>query len=263
MLRAVQSIKGFLVICGLGLVSSLFAGGAVYGQAAEATRFFDEGNQFYRAGEYEEAIQAYEKAIALGYTSGALNYNLGNAYYRSDNLGQAIRYYEKARVFLPDNPELLHNLEIARSQTEDQISRLPIPAWLAWWQGLVARNRAWALFLTGFLVYGLAIGLFIHRIRTHTQNPWHRRARSLSLLVALLLFAASFAASLQSERLGQAVIVADEVELREGPAETSEPVMSIHEGLVVDLMNQDANWVEIRLPNGTRGWVSQAAIADV
>ena len=118
----------------------------VFGQVEEAVRAFDEGNQLYRDGQYEDAIIAYERARSLGYTSGLLNYNLGNAYYRSDQLGQAIRFYEKAKAFIPDSEELAHNIAIAKSQAKDQFSQLPAPAWSIWWHNLIAKNGSRPLF---------------------------------------------------------------------------------------------------------------------
>ena len=235
----------------------------VWGQVEEAAKLFDEGNRLYRDGQYEAAIRVYEDARAKGFTNGELNYNLGNAYYRNDELGQAIRYYEKARVFMPDNEELLHNISIAKSKTRDQFSSLPVPAWVEWWRSYVARNGGRMFFIVGLLVYILAIALVIHRIRTGTKNPWFRRARSFSLVISLVLLATAFAASLQTEQMGKAVIISERIELRSSPSESGELLLPLHEGIVVEMLQQQEGWVEIRLPNGTLGWVPSSDLADV
>ena len=235
----------------------------VFGQVEEANRLFDEGNRMYREGQYQEAIDVYERAQAAGYTSGALNYNLGNAYFRNDELGQAIRYYEKARFFMPENEELIHNLQFARAQTKNQFSQLPVPSWIRWWQLQVVRNGAFTFFIIGILFYVAAMSMLIHRIRTRTRNPWHRRARSAMLVLSILLLGGAFAASIQSEQLGKAVVVVDEVELMQEPTDAASSVETLFEGVVVDLLQEEAEWVEIRLPNGTRGWLGRSVIADV
>ena len=235
----------------------------VTAQVEDAVLHFDEGNKLYREGQYEEAIIAYERARSAGYTSGILNYNLGNAYYRNDQLGQAIRFYEKARVFMPSNPELVHNLEFARSQTRDQFSQLPVPAWIEWWRTLVAKNGAKPLFYVGLLFYLLAVGLIAHRILKRIKNPWHRRARSVVLVLSILFLSASFLASVQTGTFNQAVVIAEKVQLLEEPSESSVVLLEIHEGILLDLIEQETEWVEVRLPNGTRGWVNVSALAEV
>ena len=256
-------MKSLLSYSALVLIGLCWVTNPVFGQVEEAVRAFDEGNQLYKEGRYEDAIVAYERARTQGYTSGLLNYNLGNAYYRSDKLGQAIRFYEKAKILLPESEELLHNLSIAKSQTKDQFSELPLPAWATWWQGLVAKNGGRSLFFGGLFVYLIAIGLFAHRIRTGTTNPWYRRARSLAVVLATVLLGLSFLASSQSGSYDMAVVIADETQLWEEPSLEGNMMMSIHEGLVLDLVQQQAEWAEVRLPNGTRGWVNVSALAEV
>ena len=84
----------------------------VVAQIEAAVQAFDQGNEFYRLGQYSEAVETYHQAIDGGFTSGALLYNLGNAYFRLDELGQAIRYYEKARLLLPENLEHLSRCQM-------------------------------------------------------------------------------------------------------------------------------------------------------
>lgn len=232
-------------------------------QVEDAVFNFDEGNKLYREGQYAEAINAYEKARTSGYTSGLLNYNLGNAYYRNDQLGQAIRFYEKARVYMPDNPELLHNLEYARSQTRDQFSQLPVPALINWWQSLVAKNGAKTLFFFGLILYLLATGLAAHRILTRTRNPWYRRARSAAVVLTILILGSAFLASSQYGSYERAVVIAEQVQLWDGPSESGEVLLEIHEGLILDLVQQQSEWAEVRLPNGALGWVNVSALAEV
>ncbi|MEM7283131.1 MAG: hypothetical protein AAF438_16060, partial [Pseudomonadota bacterium] len=169
---------------------------------------------------------------------------------------------EKAKILLPENEELIHNLSIANSRIRDQFSQLPAPAWASWWQGLVAKNGAGPLFYGGLFVYLMAIGLFAHWVRTRTTNPWHRRGRTIASVLAAILLCMAFFASSQSGKYTQAVVVVEEIQLWEAPFAEG-PQMMIHEGLVLDLVQQQAEWAEVRLPNGTRGWVNVSALAEV
>ncbi|HDI51048.1 MAG TPA: tetratricopeptide repeat protein, partial [Bacteroidetes bacterium] len=57
---------------------------------------FQQGNEFYKAGDYEKAARAYEQILQMGYESAAIYYNLGNAYFKLHQNSRAILNYERA-----------------------------------------------------------------------------------------------------------------------------------------------------------------------
>jgi Bacterial SH3 domain/Tetratricopeptide repeat len=232
-------------------------------QVSEAVMAFDTGNQLYRNGQYAEAIAAYNQALERGYTGGVLYFNMGNAYFRLDELGQAIRYYEKSRLLMPESPELIHSLGIARARTVDQFSRIPRPAWVAWWDAYAARTAGRLFFWPGLLAYAFALGLLAHRVLWRSRNPWLRRMLALSTMGALVLLGAAFAASIQAERRPHAVVLAQQTALRDAPATNAAVTLTVHEGLLVEILRINEPWVEVRLPNGARGWVETGDLADV
>ncbi|MDZ4701953.1 MAG: tetratricopeptide repeat protein [Rhodothermales bacterium] len=232
-------------------------------QVSEAIMAFDSGNQLYRDGQYTEAITAYTRALDLGYTSGVLYFNIGNAYFRLDELGQAIRYYEKSRLLMPESHELLHSLGIARARTVDQFSRVPRPIWVVYWDSFVARTAGRWLFWPGMIVYALVLGLLAFRVRRGSRNPWLRRLLAVSALGALVLLGAAFAASIQAERRHMAVVLAPQSALRDAPTPNAAVALTVHEGLLVEILGNAEPWVEVRLPNGARGWVDAGDLADV
>lgn len=239
------------------------AGVPATAQPDAASRLLDEGNRYYREGRYREALQHYDRVLKHGYASGALYYNMGNAYYRLDELGQAIRYYEKARQLLPGHPRVQHNLSIAQRQRVDQFSQLPPPLWHQWWTRLVAFTGVYGLFVPGVLFYLGAIALFVHRIRTRTRSPWHRRLRAFSLAGALLLLTGAFGASVERAQHQRGVIVADRAALHEQPRAESPAVLELHEGTVLDVLEAEEQWIAVRLSNGTTGWLSAQTVAEI
>ncbi len=254
------SIKGILV---LSIALALTTAPDARAQVSEAARAFDAGNQHYADGAYQEALAAYQQALDKGYDGGALYYNMGNAYYRLDELGQAIRHYEKARRFIPDDAQLLHNLEIARSQINAPFSSLPTPFWVTWWKRYVVRAGAMPFFIAGLLFYAAAALLLGHRIWTGTRNPWHRRALSVSLVLGLLLLSTAFGASLDRSLDRQAVVIADQTALRNAPQKEAFSNLDIHEGILLDVLGQQDGWLEVRLPNGVTGWIQADTAADI
>ncbi len=231
-------------------------------QVADAARRFDEGNRRYTQGAYQDALKAYEQALAAGYDSGALYYNMGNAYFRLDELGQAIRYYEKARRLMPDDPQLLHNLNIARSRIDVPFSSLPTPLWTSWWR-YVVRAGALPFFVGGLFFYGIAAALAGHRIWRGTRNPWRRRALSASLLLGLALLTTALAASLDRTTNRQAVVVAEQAPLHEAPEDEAPATLDVPEGILVDVLRRQDAWIEVRLPNGVTGWIPANDAAEV
>ena len=235
----------------------------VSAQEEASVGLFDQGNELYREGRYTEAVAQFEQAMEMGYVSGPLYYNLGNAHFRLDHLGMAIRYYEKALLLMPENEELLHNLAIARSNVADQFTQLPLPGWIQWWRGFVARTGGWILLILGLIFYFMVAGLFIHYIRFKPRNAWLRRVRTMSALIAMILLVLAFAASIESEKNRRAVVIAESAELYENPDNASTAVITVSEGVLIDIEEEGEGWSLIRLPNGTSGWVMKEYLADI
>lgn len=234
-----------------------------HAQLTQSMRHFDEGNRRYAEGDYRGALAAYEQAVGGGYVSGALYYNMGNAYYRIDALGQAVRYYEKARRLLPDDVRLRHNLQIVQARRVDQLSEIPEPFWHVWWRTLVAAAGVYGLLVAGLVLYLGAALLLMHRIWTGARGPWHRRAMRTSAAAGLLLLVLAFTASVERQTDRRGVIVAAETTLRAAPRPDAEDTMRIHEGLPVDVLRDGATWLQVRLPNGTTGWVETRTVAEI
>jgi tetratricopeptide (TPR) repeat protein len=226
-------------------------------------RAFDAGNTHFAEGAYQNALQSYQQAIDAGYVSGALYYNMGNAYFRLDQLGQAIRYYEKARRLIPEHPELQHNLEVAHSQIAIPVSSLPTPVWETWWDRFVLRMGAFPFFIAGLLFYALAAALIGHRIWSGTRNAWLRRTLSVSVILGLLLLAIAFAASLNPMLDQRAVVIANTTTLHESPETNAASEQDVPEGVLLDVLQQQETWLEVRLPNGVTGWIEAASAAEV
>lgn len=233
------------------------------GQLAEAVTVFDEGNRQYQAGAYADAVALYQQAETIGYESGPLYYNMANAYYRLDEVGQAVRYYERARLLMPESPEVAHNLSIVRAGLVDQLSILPEPFWERWWVRIEQAVGANLLFGIGIVFYLMALVLVGYRIWKEDRNPWLRRVRWASFLMGGLFLLAAFFASLREARPGSAVVITDATPLRVLPTESAETELQVHEGLMLDVLQERELWSRVRLPNGQEGWVSAASIASI
>lgn len=232
-------------------------------QLTEAVRHFDEGNRLYLSGDYTGARAAYQSAEQTGFAAGALFHNMGNAYYRLDEIGQAIRYYHRTLRLMPDDPRVRHNLQIAQTRIVDRFSAVPEPVWQRYWKALVSGIGASGFFFSGLFFYLTAAVLFAYRFLSGVPNEWLRRARAITTGAGIVLLVAAFAASLSAGIEREAVILHDQATVFETPVADAEPVIDVHEGLVVEILDTQATRSKIRLPNGVTGWIETSAMAEI
>jgi Ca-activated chloride channel family protein len=82
---------------------------------------YNLANSLFRLGRYEEAVEAYKKALsekAPQVLKQKSHYNMGNAYYRMGYLEESIDAYKKALELNPGDTDSKFNLEWARKQRE-------------------------------------------------------------------------------------------------------------------------------------------------
>ena len=108
----------------LMLVPGVFAmalSGAVFAQTAPPDKLMSDANGHYERGEYAGAVQLYESLVGQGYRDAAIYYNLANAYVESGDLGRSILNYLRAEELSPRDPDILFNLDLARSRSVDRL----------------------------------------------------------------------------------------------------------------------------------------------
>ena len=71
---------------------------------------FELGNYYYQAGQLGQAIDAYQKAIALNPNYQVAYANLGVVYYSSEQFDLAAAQYEKALELDPQDGDVAYNL---------------------------------------------------------------------------------------------------------------------------------------------------------
>jgi len=64
-------------------------------QAQEENAAIREGNKLYHKGQYEQALPAYQKAVAQNPNSSVARYNLANARYRTNNPEEAEKSFDE------------------------------------------------------------------------------------------------------------------------------------------------------------------------
>ncbi len=79
----------------------------------------------------------------------------------------------------------------------------------------------------------------------------------------LIFLTAAFSASMQSVEIMRAVILTEQTELRVAADPQSNAELRIHEGLVVEVLQKNNDWLEVRIPNGTTGCVLAELVGEI
>lgn len=224
-----------------------------------------KANKAYQEGFFENAVSLYEKVIKEGHTSSELYYNLGNAYYKLDNFPLAILYYERALKLEPGNEDIVYNLKVANNQIIDKIDQLPQLFYERWWGNLKTINSpdGWAtLSIILFSVFFLAIALFL----LSTSVSLRRILLPVSVVV-LFFTGVSFILALESyteaTNRKDAIVFSPALPVKSSPEESGIDLFVIHEGLKVEIIDELSGWKEIRIANGSKGWVKSETIIPV
>jgi len=94
---------------------------------APPENYYNLGNHYYRAGDYLEAENAYRTAFAGQRTAVAAYFNAGNAAFHRGDYAQAVFYFEAALNRNPDDEDIWHNLELARTRLGEKTPTHPSP----------------------------------------------------------------------------------------------------------------------------------------
>ena len=240
--------------------------GIVVAQEPSAPDVMAEANQRHQRGEYPGAIQQYETLIGLGYRDAALYYNLGNAYLESGDLGRSILNYLRAEELSPRDPDIIANLELARSRTVDQLQ--------AEGDSLVASasdfGRRWAttgeFALAALLLWAVAgIAISVSIIRPAMRRRAILRNGAAATFVVMLVPLALLLSMLYSNPYqNTGVVTADTVQALNGPGPQYDEEFTLHSGAQVRLVDSRHGWRQVALPGGElRGWLPDHAIKPV
>ena len=228
--------------------------GHVLGQG----EMFELGNRLYQEDDFAGATEAYEAVLASGWESTALYYNLGNSYFKSSDLGRSILFWERALAGSPGDPDVLANLELARSITADAVESLP-RFWLfsavRWWVDLIPRG--FLIAIVGSLWLAAAAGgilrIFSRSVDVRRLGSW------LALTGATVVLVLGTNLAVRELGIGRAergVILVKVVSVQAAPSEEDDiTLFQIHEGTRVRIDQRAGDWAEIVLEDGKVGWV--------
>lgn len=219
---------------------------------------YEQGTQFYQAGDYQAAVESFEAVLAGGFESSDLRYNLGNAHFKNGSLGLAILAWERALVIEPGSEDVLANLELARGLTVDDVQPLPrfwLLSVISWWVDLIPRGLLLVLTGCGWLALWGGMGLRV-LARGESARAYGTWVTLGGLLVVLVLGLNLVVREAGLGRAERGVILAEVVPVRSAPTlDDDQTVFEVHEGTRVRIDQRTDEWAEVVLDDGKVGWV--------
>lgn len=246
------------------LCATLLAGQAPCMDRTSADSLVAQAQRAYAAGDHAGALTLFDSVNTV-WTSGGLEYNIGNCQYKLGNMPKAILHYERALKLEPGAEDVKAGLELARQQIPDRLG-LPAEGPLAKaWDRLRggsdpdhwARMALWSCLLCA-VVLALSVTLGKGMVR-RLLLP----AAGLLLVVTLAsaLLAAVRAREVRAHDEG--IIMTAKVELRSEPRSSGTVLFVLHKGSKVRIQQSLEGWLEVRLPNGSIGWMPSEAMERI
>jgi tetratricopeptide (TPR) repeat protein len=216
-----------------------------------------KGNKAYSAGMFSQAISCYQDVLKKGNASAELYYNIGNAYYKSDDMPSAILYYEKAKKLRPNDADLIFNLSVANNKITDKIEQVPQLFIKRWWTNLFNLFSLDALAISSLVSLSLffvlmSIFLFARPVLVRKISFWCGIG-ILVISISSFVLAQRKHHALREQK--EAIVFTPAVTVKSSPDANSVDLFVVHEGAKVTILDTLGTWQEIRIGNGSEGWI--------
>lgn len=212
---------------------------------------FINGLKQYKSGNFKEAASIFESLAAGPVKRPYLYYNTGNAYLKAGDLGRAVLWYERAKEMIPNDPDLLFNLDYAMGLVKDKKESSP---------DITDILFSWNRFFPARIIQVLAVFFsFIFFTWSSVRIVKNKKIFSgpgmiLCVILALMTLMALVQYMQKAYRI-DAVIVREEVPVRSGTTDTATKLFSLHAGTEVSVEDEREGYLKIRFSKDRAGWV--------
>ena len=224
---------------------------------ASSDSLYTDALSLYEQGNFETALESWQRVVESGFESPELYYNMGNAAFRSNSIGHAVLYYEKALKLDPSMNDAENNLEFLSRYKSDSFEEVPEFFLRIWFSKAVHAlpERAWSIMaLTGF-VLTLAFLLLYIFTRGLTLKKTSFFASLAGLLFTVFTLSSALASHHEIVHPESGIILSPSVLVRSTPSETGTELFILHEGTRVKVNEEVTGWHNIRIIDGREGWI--------
>ncbi|HAN17745.1 MAG: hypothetical protein A2X13_08325 [Bacteroidetes bacterium GWC2_33_15] len=236
---------------------------AVFGvQAQNTDSLWVKANDYFVKNNFEKAIETYQVINNRGLHSAELYYNMGNTYYKLNKIAQAILYYEKAAELAPHNDDIAYNLELANRNVLDKIEKIPVFFITAWGKSFINlfSSDLWAkISIVSFIIALVFISIFLYTRRYGLKKLsfWFG---IIIIFTSILSFYCSYNQKQKIIKNDSAIIMNPSVTVKSSPDFSGTDLFVIHEGTKVWITDEISEWKEIKLSDGSKGWLKSSDI---
>lgn len=226
---------------------------------------FDEGVKYYMSKQYEKSIASFQSLVNEGYQSHSLYYNLACAYFKMEDYAHAMLWFERAKRLNPSDDDTEFNIQVTKYKLKDKIEALPELFFITWCKSFlnIFSEKQWSV-ITIILFFAFFILLAIFLI---TPVFWLRKTSFYVGIFTISAFIISFMAAYSQTKImsnkHEAIIMSKKMEIKSSPDAASKVLFVVHDGVKVDIQDKIGEWVEIKLPNGDKGWVLMSELEVV
>lgn len=247
----------FLVVILTLAINSVFS--------TEIDSLFTKANDAYNNEMYTDAIDNYLKIFDAGYESDVLYFNLGNACFKLGDISSAILYYEKAKKLNPNDDDINFNLSVANTKIVDKIEPVPELFFKQWWRSIynLFDANTWAkISVGGFILFFILLAFYLL-----SKLLIIRKTAFYTGVIILFLTIFTFVIASQkynvSKNQNEAIVFTPTITVKSSPNPNSVDLFVIHEGSKVSIIEQVGNWCEIKIANGSVGWLPAEALRNI
>jgi tetratricopeptide (TPR) repeat protein len=227
----------------------------------DISTIFNRAVESYEKNEYPSAIRDFEQILDLGHKTGNIYYNLANSYLSNDELGKALINYEKAKIFIPQDPDLINNYRYARSlikQDDQSGSGLSQMTFLNGGMGFPSLPSLIFLFIGCYFSFALFFIFLKIFKRSITLN---KNALLFVFVVFALIFLYFRCILLNIETLN--IVVPSVTDARFEPNEKSGSNYILYEGMKVNVLRNYRDWSRVKRGDGKIGWIKSNDLGSI
>jgi len=233
--------------------------------SAEFDTLFSKANNEYNNEMYTNAIEDYLLIVDAGYESDVLYFNLGNAYFKISDVPSAILFYEKAKKLNPNDDDINFNLNVANTKIVDKIEPVPELFFWQWWRSIynLFDANTWAkISIAGFISFFVLLAFYLlSKLLVIRKTAFYTGV--IILILAIFTFIVANQKYNISKNQNEAIVFAPTITVKSSPNQNSVDLFVIHEGSKVNIIEKVGIWCEIKIANGSVGWLPAEALKDI
>lgn len=220
---------------------------------------------YYTQKQYDSALTLYMQVYDQNLHSADLFYNIGNTYFRSDDLARSILWYERALLVNPKHHEARVNLEFVNARQIDKVVALPLGIVAQFFQKThqMFNYTTWAVLSLAFLALFLAAVAGFLFAQTVKMKKLSFGVGIFALVLAVLSFFCATAHKNFIENNNEAIVLEPTIVIKNEPNNKATDLVTVHEGLKVQLLKTYGEWANVRLLDGKEGWVKKGSVERI